>query len=597
MSYTTQTPLWGGEGTVRIITVMRTPVILLLAVCGCAGNIGDSFPGRAGAGGGDDDDGEVQQNEDGSFVCAPDGEPSATPLRRLSTSQYRNTVHDLFVPYGVDASTEAAAELDRVPVDVGDFQLMDRRLSDQHVRAFYRVADRLASAVTTDDDKLRALAGDCAVASLPDAGCLDAFLDGFAARAFRRPLTAEERARYAALDDGTRDGHELFRALVFSLLQAPAFVYHVEVEGDGSDTFFTLGPYELASRLSYHFWQSMPDVALLAAAADGSLLTEEGYADQVDRLFDDPRTEKTIQQFTAEWWHLGWMTQFPTSAAFSTFAQGTTIGQPDADHLPAMTAEIEAMVRHFTFATDGTLRDLFTTDLSFTRSPHLAALYGVEPWDGTSALPRMPAGERAGLLTRAAFLLNDSERTNPVHRGATVRRRLLCENFVQPDPATLPDGALTPPPVTADQTTRQRYEQKTANQPCAGCHSQMNPIGFALERYDAIGRFRTEETVIDEVTGEVLATLPIDTAVTVDIGGQTSSFDSGEELSAAVADSGLAEGCFARQYFRFTYGREEGGADGCSLEEVRSVLAEGGSLREALRAIAFEDGFKSRRVE
>lgn len=577
---------------------MWTRAILLLAVSGCAGNIGDSFPGRAGpgAGGGDDDD-EVRQNEDGSFVCDPDGAPSATPLRRLSSQQYDNTIRDLFAPYGVDASTEAADELERMPVDVGDFSLMDSRLSDQHVRAFYRVADRLASVVTVDDDKLRAVAGDCALESSPAASCIDAFLDGFARRAFRRPLDQDERARYAALNDGSRDGRELVRALVFSILQAPAFVYHVEVEGDGDDALFALGPYELASRLSFHFWQSMPDDDLLDAAADGSLLTPDGYEAAVDRLFDDPRTEKTIQQFYGEWWHLGWMTQFPSTAAFTTFAQGTTIGQPDADHLAAMTAEIEAMIAHFTFETDGTLRDLFTTDLSFTRSSHLASLYGVEPWDGTSSLPHMPAGERAGILTRAAFLLNDSERTNPVHRGATVRRRLLCENFVQPDPATLPDGALTPPPVTADTTTRQRYERKTANQPCAGCHSQMNPIGFVLERYDAIGRYRAEETVIDEVSGEVLSQLPVDTAVTVDIGGQTESLDSGEELSAAVADSGLAEGCFARQYFRFTYGREEGGADGCSLEEVRSALAGGGSLREALRAIALGDGFKSRSVE
>lgn len=567
--------------------------LLTASLAGCLGTIGEPSADRTGMG-----PGSGGQLPDGSFVCDPDGMPSVSPLRRLSAQQYKNTLRDLFGTYGVDAPAEAAAELDRVPVDVGTFQIMDSRLSDQHVRAYYRVADRLAAAVTLDDESLRAVAGDCAVQAAPDAGCIDAFLAGFGALAFRRPLTDEEHDRYAALDDGTRDGREVFRALVFSILQAPAFVYHVELEGEGSDTFYELGPYELASRLSYHFWQSMPDRQLLDAAADGSLSTDEGYAAQVDRLFADPRTHETVQGFYTEWWHVGWLSAFPDTPAFHTFAEGTTIGEPGADHLAAMADEIHAMAEHFTFESDGSLRDLFTTDLSFTRSPHLAALYGVEPWDGVSDYPHMPAGQRSGILTRAEFLLNDSHLTHPIHRGAVVRRRMLCEVFEQPDPATLPDGALTPPPVTADQTTRQRFENKTRNQPCAGCHSQMNPIGFALERYDSIGRFRDEETILDEATGEILAYLPIDSAATVELGASgPREVDSGIGLSEAVVDSGMTEGCFAKQYFRFTFGRDEVDDDGCALEEVRDTLARGGSLRDALRSIALDESFRTRRVD
>ena len=118
------------------------------------------------------------------------------------------------------------------------------------------------------------------------------------------------------------------------------------------------------------------------------------------------------------------------------------------------------MTEHFTFDTAGAYKDLLLTDLSFTRSTHLASLYGVQPWDGASVYPHMPAGERAGILTRGSFLVNDNDTTHPIHRGVTIKRRILCEEIAPPDPASLPAGALVPPPVTADMTTRQRYRTR-----------------------------------------------------------------------------------------------------------------------------------------
>ena len=589
---------------VEAMELSRPPLLrAAAAVCiagltACTGAIGDPGASDGDPATPDRPSGPLVQ-PDGSFACEP-GAASVSPLRRLSALQYANTVRDLFERLGIDATTAARAELDRVPVDDASqsFRILDARLSDQHVRAYYRVADRLATAIVVEPAALGTLAGDCASAATVAPDCIDAFLDDFGMRAFRRPLTDEERARYHALNDGTRDSTEVFRALVFSILLAPQFLYHVEVEGEGTDERFDLGAWELASRLSYHFWQSMPDDELFAAAADGSLLTDAGFEAQLDRLMEDPRTEDALQGFYAEWWNLDWLGELPSTPAFTTFAEGTTVGEPGADHLSAMSAEIRAMTQHFTFATDGTLRDLFLTDLSFTRSPHLAAIYGVEPWDGTSPHPRLPADERAGLLTRAAFLLTGNESTHPIHRGAVVRRRILCEDLPPPDPASLPPGSLDSPPPSSELTTRERYEQKTREPQCASCHARINPIGFVLERYDGLGRVRDEEIVIDEVTGEVLATLPIDSSAAPGIApGSAATIDSGVALSEEVVASGKTEGCFARQYFRFTFGREEGGDDGCALEEVRGVLAEGGSLREALRAVAVSSSFRSRRVQ
>lgn len=573
----------------------------------------------SGSGGGNDDDADETGGTDsdptaGTDPTDPSGDTdqaacedegtSVSRLRRLSAQQYRNALSDMLAPAGIDVTALAAMELDRIPVDDpstldvdGSFAILDDRVSDLHARAYYRIADRLGDVVAYDDEHLTAVFGACALETDPGTACVDAFLDDFAMRAYRRPLTEEERAVLHTIADESPDSTEMFRSLVFMVLMSPQFLYHTEVDGEGDDAAYNLDGYGLASRLSFHFWQSMPDPELFAAAADGSLLTDDGYRAQLDRVFDDPRTQITVDRFYDEWLAMGWLTVFPDTPAFATFAEGTSIGDPAADHLLAAQDEVHALVRHFTFGNDGTLADLLLTDMSFTQSPHLAALYGVEPWDGVSANPTMPPGERAGLLTRVAFLLTGNHETHPVHRGAVVRQKILCDDLPQPDPTMLPPGSLDKPPVTDDQTTRERYEAKTADGVCAGCHQAINPVGFVLERYDAIGRFRSEEVVIDEDSGEVIATLPIDSAAAPMLGEDAATISTGIELSQQVLDSGRAEACFAKQYFRSTFGRQEAPEDDCTVAQIETTLAEGGSLREALRAIALEPVFRTRRAD
>jgi hypothetical protein len=572
-------------------------VASILAMGGCYSGLSSTLDGTAADDGatGDDDGGGSGGDDDSTEL---DCESSVSPLRRLSEAQYSNTLRDLFAPAGVDVEASAASDLARIPVDDpgSTFGILDVRVSELHVRAYYRLADRLASIVVNDVEVLSALAGDCALESSPTATCIDDFLDDFGLRTHRRPLTSEERTHYHELATQAEDGVDSFRTLVFSLLLSPQFLYHVEVEGPGDDDRFEVGAYELASRLSFHFWQTMPDDELLAAAASGSLLSEDGYLEQLDRVFEDPRTMATVDRFYDEWLHLGWLTTFPNTPAFATFAEGTSVGEAGADHLAAAWEEIHALTRYFTFEQEGTLSDILLTDLSFTSSPHLAALYGVEPWDGLSDPPRMPAGERAGILTRTALLVSGTHETDPVHRGATVRRRILCDSLPSPDPAALPPGALDAPPVTEHQTTRERYEEKTSDPVCAACHSLINPAGFVLERYDGLGRHRSEETVIDRTTGEVIATLPIDSSARPALSGNDTVISSGPELSQEVVASGKAEACFARQYFRATFGREETLEDRCAIDRVETVLQDGGSMREALRAVALDPMFRFRRV-
>jgi len=580
---------WGAAGSLVVVSTG------LLA--GCQGTP-DGGPGGTGS----DTPPTITPGTDGRFSCTPGQAPSATPLRRLSMLQYRNSVNDLFggVP-GLDLDTVTRAPMGRLPADdtgQATYAGMDDRLSDRHVQGFYDVSDAVAGAVARDDAALGAIAGSCAASTMASTACIDAFPDDFALRAFRRPLTAEERTRYHALNDGSRDGREVFRALVFSILMAPQFLYHVEVDGRplGAETHLALSPYEIASRLSFHFWQSAPDAELLAAAADGSLATEAGYAEQMQRVFEDDRTRSTAETFYREWLQVGVVTIRPGAAVNALATDAGIVGREDA-YLAAAADEISDLTAHYTWDAPGSLRDLLRSDITFTDDADLARIYGVAPWDGGSDPVTLPAGERSGLLSRAAFLVSGNHTTHPIHRGFNVRRRLLCETLAAPPPSALPEGSLVPPPQDATQTTRERYAHKVANEPCASCHRQMNPIGYVLEQYDGLGRFRTEETVYDDATGEVLATLPIDSISIPHITpGDERSAGTAAELTELVVESGRTESCFAMNYFRFTHHRLETATDGCALEAVRSALADG-NLRDALFAIAMDPSFRERTVQ
>jgi hypothetical protein len=600
----------------RGTTVLRRAAATLLLL-GCSGSIdsrgGPNGRGEPGASGGNttgsagstpvdapegarpDGYGEEVDPLAVGFDCDPARDPGIVPLKRLSITEYENTLRDLL---GSGAAAAAVGEIDdelaQLPIDgeeEASFDHMDGRISQRHIDGYFNVASALSYAITGNAARLTALAGSCASAASVDAACLRDFITDFGARALRRPLSDEEIARLEELDDPAETSTEVYRGVLFSLLMAPQFLYHFELDGaelEGRAEYLELSPYEVASRLSYHFWQTMPDAALVQAAEDGSLMDDAGYRAQVDRLFADPRTEASVQRFFGDWYRLDIFGGFATTPAFETFASGVNTG--DALYADAV-AEVEALVQHHVFDTDGSYGDLLQSDVSLTRSPALASLYGVSPWDGSSTPPRLPSDERAGLLTRAAMLISTNHTTNPFKRGAFIRREVLCVP-VRP-PANLPPGALVPPPFDPTASTRERFEGKVQDAQCSGCHATFTPYGMALEAYDGLGRFRTQEQLIDD-SGENLGNVAVDTSVTADIDGTSTMLAGPVELSSALAESELAAQCFARHYFRFTYRREEQIGDECALASTFAESGPDGNLREALRSTALEPAFRRR---
>jgi hypothetical protein len=525
-----------------------------------------------------------------SFECDAAADPSAAPLSRLTMPQYDNTLEALFtdVP-GTMAAARGA--LDQLPIDGEQdesFADMDRRISQRHIDGFVQVADAIASHVTSDPARLAALAGDCANAASLDSACLRAFITDFGRLAHRRPLSDAQVARYEELADGV-DALEAYRGVLFSMLIAPPFLYHLEI--DGSDVgdrgdLLALSPHELASRLSYHLWQAPPDVELRAVADDGSLMDDDVFAAQVERLYADPRALATVVRFFGEWYRLEIFGGFATTPAFETFAGGTA---PDRALYDAAVEEVEALVRYH--VESGNYDDLLDSELSFASDPELAALYGVDPWDGVSEPGSFPPGERAGVLSRVAMLVSSNHTTNPFKRGAYIQREILCQP-VEP-PANLPPGALTPPPFDPNASTRERFEAKVESPTCAGCHATFTPFGMALEAYDGLGRFRSEEELIDD-DGNVVGSVPVDTQVTALIGGQQQELSGPAELARALADSEQAKECFARHYFRYSFRRVEQPGDECVLASMLERVGPGGSLRDALRQVALDPAFKRR---
>jgi hypothetical protein len=544
----------------------------------------------------------------GVDLSCDSSDPGIDPLMKLSTVQYRNTVRDLLVQAGMgDLAGVADDALSSVPDDsLGDsFRSADARISLEHVQGYLDVGRAVGDALVAKPTALESAVGACASEAQLSESCATDFLTRFLGLVYRRPVSSDDLVPYLELNDGTRSPSDAIRAMVVVALSSPRFVNHVEIDGTASSTnpdLLQLSSYEIASRLSYTFWQTMPDQELFAAAEDGSLGTEAGFNEQLDRVFSDPRTKDTLWQFWNEWLKLEKFTGFETTRpAFQALTADTAIALDGHDYWGDMVSEMRTLTEVLTFDQTSTIADVLTTNLSVTESPDLAALYGVEPYSGNGPYPTLPEGTRAGLFQRAAVLASNLEQTNPFHRGALVRRALLCDSLPQPSPNDLPPGSLDPPPFDPAQTTRERFQAKVeGNGLCETCHGTFSDIGYVLESFDSLGRYRTTETVYDQQNGDVLAELPIDTTGVARIDpDDTTVVDGPIDLAQRMVESQRVETCLAQNYFLYSLRRDVqvDSGDACEVSDLAALLRDPDQgLAAAFKRIAQYDGFFQRKV-
>jgi hypothetical protein len=537
------------------------------------------------------------------FTCEPDTPPPMQPLRRLSSEQIRHTIEDLLTASLPRAG--ALAALNRLsPVfallpqelvsKAAPFSSMDQAVSQRHVEVQLELAQQVSNLLTQDAEHLSALLA-CGSGQAASA-CIDQFVRRFGRLAFRHTLSEEEFAFLRSFYAGDAISPTETRNLLTAILSAPQFLYLVDRLGPplpGKPGVYRLDPAALASQLAYHYWRTMPDDALLRSAERGELDTDEGIAAVVDRMLADPRAERSLRTFVYEWFDLGALRPLDTLVGDPVFDAFAGDALPSPDLRQAMIDDVlDSFVYHTKHA--GTYADWLASPYSFARAPELAAIYGVPPWEGADAPPRFPAGTRAGMLTRAALLASGSANTRPILKGVFIRKRLLCDE-VPPPPG---NANNFPPQLSPDLTTREVVE-KLAEQPdssCASCHTyRIDPLGFATENYDALGRLRSEQRLFSAGGAEVRRK-PVNTRAVPRVSlHDDTPVEGAPELLGLILASGKGEACFARQYVRFIFGRAEREAvDGCLLEDMRRALRGPQGLREAMRAPALQPAFRTR---
>lgn len=529
-----------------------------------AGDESGADDGDAPDDGADDGDG----GDDPSPSCdAPDAGP--TRLQRLTRTEYDNTIRAL-----LDIEADASSIL---PDDgrVGPFESNDGSIVAEYTVEQYRgLAETIAATAVQD---IAALVP-CEADALGSSACADAFVDEFVTRAYRRPLSDDDRERYATLfssADGTFD--DGIRLIIEAALQSTHFLYRVEVGTPGPDEeLLALTGYEVASRLSYFLWKSMPDDVLIDAAATGDLDTADGVQDQALRMLEDERADAMFVAFHEQWLGL----------------EHLETTEKDGDAFPLFADARESMLeetRHFVVDViregDGRLETLLTATHTFV-DDDLAAIYGVDaPGAGPDTMVRveLDPSQRAGLFTQPAMLAVHShiDQTSPVQRGRAIRNRVLC-GTLPPPPPEVDD---TPPAIDPTKPVRQRYPMATEAS-CKACHEQMDLIGFGLEHYDPIGAWRTQDGEHEvDASGELIGT------------GVDGPFSGAPELAARLAQSDAVRSCVARQWSRFALGRAETPADACAYQTSYERFADSDyDIRELVTAIVTTNSFRYKRL-
>jgi hypothetical protein len=501
-----------------------------------------------------------------------------SPLRRLTSEELNHTLRDLFS--GIALPSVSVTE------DPGHDFAQDaahQPVSDLYVEEIRAAAGVIATAVAGAVDRNPALLWSRAPAGLDDAiAVVDEWLDGFLPRAFRRPVSVDEHARLVeffsvhAQDDGEDVALQL---LLQVILQHPSFLYRIELNTDGPVDprgRALVSSVEMASRLSYFLWGTMPDEELLQAGIDGVLATPEGRWSQVLRMLDDPRSMDMVRSFHRQW--LDFDRVLRTNKDPSQFPQYNEFLRS------AMRREADQFIE-WVFQTDGKLRTLLTSRQT-RLVPGLGPLYGVTVTEDDQLVTLPP--ERSGLLTQAQFLAARAHavQPSPVLRGVFVLERLLCQT---PPP---PSGNIDITPPSADEpgaatTNRARYAAHVQDPTCKSCHAPIDGIGFGFEAFDAVGQFRTTDG------GE-----PVDTSGSLAATAVGGTFDGAAALGAVLAESPVVADCVARHWFRFALGRNEDvDADDDDLQALKaSLLGSDGDVRALWAAIVQSEAFTTRRA-
>ena len=552
----------------------KVPAILLLSFLGCAcGKTSVTGPGGAAGdagsnalGGGPSEAGSAGADlggtggiEERSSVDLT-GTPIYTRVQRLTNQQWENAVTDILrFPERHQLSADFTPPLSGVTTFDNNEQVL---FVDSPRFADFEAGAEAAAAIATGSPE--------ALAALYTGDDAAGFVRALGRRAFRRPLSAEEEVKY---QDVFALGERLYGAgfangaalVIRAMLQSPHFLYRTEL-GPAGDP---LSPYELASKLSFWLLGTTPSDSLLDAAAAGKLATDDELVAAARQMLEDPRALAVMRDFHGQLLHV---------AALESL---TKSGAPEYD--PSLNAELALASNaffDFIFAQNLGLREFLTSKQAYL-SPGLAPFYGVAaPATGPDLGDVGPS--RSGYFMQLPFLMLWSQNTepDPISRGSQLEKALLCG-----PPRPHPAGAVIPPlpPLALGQTNRQRVSQFTAS--CGGaCHGvYIDPLGFALESFDGLGRQRELDN------GQ-----PIDTSGSYPLAEGVRPFADGNELMRVLADSAQVHTCYSQRVTGYALGRDLVESDRPLLESLGRV-SQSQSLKELIVALVRDATFRTRK--
>ena len=502
----------------------------------------------------------------------PPFSPAPGGLRRLTVAQYRNAIHDVLGEHiVVPASLEPDLKVEGLLAVGASRASISNRGVEQYEDAAYGIAEQAFQ------DQGRDTLVPCAPAAADDATCAEATLQPLGERLWRRALTVDESALLVrtANEAGLALG-DFYAGLEYGLaliLQSPYFLYRVEV-GEPTSEGGRFGGRELATRLAFFLWNSLPDDALIDAAKAGELATDDGLRAQVDRMLADDRARDGAKAFFSDMLDLELLDDLRKDPSLFTHFS--------AEVGPAARQETLRTFEWLVFDADADYRDLFTTRTTFV-DRRLAAIYTVAApeREGFGRID-LPDGPRAGLLGHVSVLAMNSHPsgTSATLRGQFIRRTLMCGSI--PPPPTNVDTSL-PEPSGTTLTLRDRVAEHLVNPSCAACHKLMDPIGLGLERFDGLGRYR--ET---------------DSGATIDASGELAGmlFEDAVGLGHAVAASADTAHCLVRTMLRYATGHVETTGETKALRELERAFEESGYRVQTLMAeVAMSRAFREVAVD
>ena len=494
-------------------------------------------------------------------------------VRRLTESQYRATIADVFAPDVPIAGRFERGLREGGLIAVGTSHL---GMSAFSIEQYDASARSIAANVTSEARRDRFVPCKPTSEAAFDKACATQFVDLYGLKLFRRPLSRAEQARFVDVARGAQQRlGSFYRGLEYALvgmLVSPQFLLRIEdVRADKAGPGgLRLDPWSKATRLSYFLTDSTPDAELLAAAARGELDTDAGLARQVDRLIASPRLHDAVRAF---FWDMlqfdGFNDLFKDQTIYPSY---TTAAARDAQE-----QTLRTIVAHLVDGR-GDYRDLFTTRKTYlTRSLGILYRMPVATRNGWQPAEYSLDSGRSGILTDISLL---ALRSHPGRSSATIRGKSIREVFMctkVPDPPANVNFTAVQDVTRPGTTARMRLAEHNQNPVCAGCHRITDPVGLTLENFDGAGAYRAQEN-----------------GVSLDVSGALNGvkFSGAQGLGQALHDSPDVPMCLVSRLYGAAVGREAASQEEAFVEYLNERFADNGyRIPDLMRAIALSKAF------